>query len=688
MQVKIYLAPSPSYSGERAGVRGIFALPGVFNSPAPHPALSPVYRGEGRSHGLRTFLQWDDASCRCYGTMESSPDSLHFSPRRAGIVVALIVAALLALIGRVAYLQTYGREQTIRQTDRQQHMTETLFARRGTVYDSTGNVLAGTVQTQALFVDPKFMFEQFQANGLESAEIRHRLDQLADLVEMDRHELTNLLDDKSESRFVKIKEDVSDDYISAIHKLGIDGVGLTPIHERYYPMGSLAAHVLGGVGSDGRGLEGLELSMEKLLAGQDGAKRTKKDARRRGIYVAAEDYLPPIHGQHLVLTIDANIQMIAEQELAAACEKYRAKAGECVVMDPYTGEIVALANYPTFNPQHLQDSKPEWRNNRAAVVPFEPGSTIKPYIVGPAMAWGLLKAGEVWPLPKGGGYKSSLRSKRVTDIHYYGPMATWDILVKSSNIGMTMIGERMGKPRIHAAIQSFGFGQKTGIETQGEDAGMLLPPGKWGNADVVSTVQGYRLMVTPLQLARAMSVYANGGRLISPHLLKAILNPEGQEISKYDPQRWDALPQVVDTYTASQMRRILADVPVRGTGRDIDCTTYNLFGKTGTAHVAKNGNYNETNYTSSFVGGGPYENPRLVVAFIIHEPDKSLAHYGGKVSAPSAGNVLERSLAYLQVPPSPQLTPPPANIANVLVNFDPKVYAKRLKGQPVLASGE
>src|SRR5690606_15923913 len=154
-----------------------------------------------------------------------------------------------------------------------------------------------------------------------------------------------------------------------------------------------------------------------------------------------------------------------------------------VVMDPFTGEIVALANYPTFNPQHLEDSRPEWRTNRSVVIPFEPGSTMKPYIVGQAMRWNITRPEEVWPLPSGGGYKSSLRSKRVTDVHYYGPMSTWDVLVKSSNIGMVMLAERMGKQRIHDAIAAFGYGQRTGIELQGEDPGMLLPARRWGNAD-------------------------------------------------------------------------------------------------------------------------------------------------------------------------------------------------------------
>lgn len=616
-------------------------------------------------------------------------DAIPFSPRRAGVVLSCVAAALLCLIGRVAWLQTYGRQQTITKLERQTYMNQTQFARRGTIFDATGNVLAGTVQNQALFVDPKFMFECFLDQGLTPTQIQERIGDLADLIDYDRAELMNLLDERSESRFVRLMDSVSEEYIDAVRELGIPGVGFTPVHQRFYPMGSLAAHVLGGVGTEGKGLEGIELKYESVLAGRNGYKRTMKDARRRGIAVAADDYLPPQHGQHLMLTIDANIQMITEQELAATCEIFRAKAGEAVVIDPFTGEIKALANWPTFHPQYLEDSTAEWRTNRAVVVPFETGSTIKPYIVGPAIAWNLTRPEELWPLPRGGGYRSSLRRKLITDVHYYGPLSTWDILVKSSNTGMAMIGERMGKDRLYQAISAFGFGDRTGIDLPGEDPGLLRPASKWSNSDVISVVQGYALMATPLQLARAMSVYANGGRLVQPHVLKGVLEADGQIHSLTKKTDWKLLPEVVDTYTAAQMRRILADVPIRGTGRTITARTYNLFGKTGTAHVAKAGNYNETSYTSSFVGGGPYEQPRLVVAFIIHEPDKSVAHYGGAVAAPGAGNILERSLAYLQVPASPKLELPPPAVQMVLHNFSPKLYDKpKPKARPVLANAE
>lgn len=621
-----------------------------------------------------------------YRTMNAQEDSMQFSVSRARWVMAAMAVAFVLLLGRVAYLQTYGREATIRRAERQQHMSETLFARRGNIYDATGNILAGTVQNKALFIDPKFMLSQFMEQGLTPSDIQQRIHSLADLIEYDRDELVNLLDERSESRFLKLQDNVGDDYQKAVQSLGLPGVGTTPVHARYYPMGSLAAHVLGGVGFEGAGLEGVELKFEKLLAGKHGYKRTMKDARRRGIAVAAEDYLPPQHGQHLMLTIDSNIQMIAEQELAATCEMFRAKSGEVVVIDPFSGEIKALANWPTFNPQHLEDSTPEWRTNRAVVVPFETGSTIKPYIVGPAIAWNLTRPEEMWPLPRGGGYRSTLRRKLITDVHYYGPLATWDVLVKSSNTGMTMIGERLGKQRLHDAIAAFGFGRRTGIDLPGEDPGLLRPASQWGNADVVSVVQGYALMATPLQLARGMSAFANGGRLVQPHVLKGVLEDDGLIHSQSNRTSWKALPEVLDTYTAAQMRRILADVPVRGTGRSITAKTYNIFGKTGTAHVARGGNYNDTAYTSSFVGGAPYEHPRLVVALIIHEPDKSVAHYGGAVAAPGAGNVLERSLAYLQVPASPALDLPPASTQLVLHNFNPRLYAKpKQKPRPQLA---
>jgi cell division protein FtsI (penicillin-binding protein 3) len=592
------------------------------------------------------------------------------------MVMMVIGCCLVGLTGRVAYLQTYGREQTLRKAERQQHQHETLYARRGSIFDANGMLMAGTVQTMSLYVDPKFMQEEFQSNGRSLVDMDKAVEKLAELIDRDAFEISQLLGDRYTSRFIRIAENLDEATCKRIEAMKLPGVGLMPENVRYYPMGSIGAHLLGGVGAEGTGLEGLELKFEKLLAGKDGYKRTLKDARRRGIAVNAEDYLPPQNGQHLVLTIDANIQMIAEQELAEACKLWGAKYGECVVMDPRSGDVLAIANWPTFNPQNLEDSTPDVRRNRCLTDPYEPGSTIKPFIMGPALANRVTKLTEVFPI-KGPSYKSEMRAKLVTDVHPYEKLAAWDIIVKSSNIGMTMIGERMGKQGVQAALRGFLFGQQTGIELPGEDPGLLRPATKWSNSDLVSAVQGYSVMITPLQLARAMCAYANGGRLVQPRLVKGVLDEDGRVISRMQASALNMMPEVVDPITAMEVKRVLADVPVRGTATKARSQTWNIFGKTGTAHVSKGGGYNQTSYTSSFVGGAPFENPRLVIAFIIHEPDRSRGHYGGLVSAPSGTRVLERSLAYLQVPASPDLAPPPPKIANVLYSFNPREYARK-----------
>lgn len=598
-----------------------------------------------------------------------------FSTTRAAVVMVTIALLMSTLMGRVLFLQTYGRQQTLDRAERQQHTKEALPARRGGIFDSTGMLMAGTVQTRDLFVDPKFMADQFQKEGHSLVEMDEAVGKLAKAIDKDPFQLSQLLGDRAESHYVKIAEKLDESTVAGIEKLDLPGVGTMPTNLRYYPMGSLAAHLLGGVRSDGVGLEGLELKFEKQLAGKDGFKRTLRDFRGRPLAVAAEDYLPPQHGQHLILTIDGNIQLIAEQELAAACQEYRAKRGEVVVMNPQTGDILALANWPTFNPETLEESKPETRRNRALTDPYEPGSTIKPFIAGPAMAWNITKPNEVWPIhaitwttPYG---------RKITDVHAYGPLAMWDVLVKSSNIGMSMLGERMGNEKLHDALKSFGFGRMTGIELLGENPGKVNPLSKWNKYSTESVAQGYELLVTPLQIARAFCAYANGGHLIEPRLIKGTLDADGNLISRTEPKQLRLQPQAIDRLTSLAMKRILCDVVVRGTASRARSATWNIFGKTGTAHIGGKGGYSDSKLNSSFMGGAPAEQPRLVIAMVIHEPDKSLGHYGGVVSAPAAGKVLERSLAYLDVPSSPNLPPPPPAIANVLWNYNEKLYSDR-----------
>jgi len=599
-----------------------------------------------------------------------------FSLRRAAVVFMLLGSILVVLIGRVAYLQTYGREQTLHRAERQQHQTLLLQARRGSIFDRNGFLLAGTIQTQTLFVDPKFIYDVYQQEGHSLDEMDDAIIRLAKVIEKDPAAVERMLADRSANRFVKIAENLDDETCQEIAKLKLPGVGLQATSARYYPMGSLAAHLLGGTMKDGHGLEGLELEFDKPLSGQDGFARILKDASHRPLAMAAEDYLPPQHGRHLILTIDANIQMIAEQELAKAVEEFKAKRGEVVVMDPKSGEVLALANYPTFSPQNIQDAPAEVRRDSTLVMPYEPGSTIKPFILGPALKWRLTRVNEIWPIP---GLRWNVPDSRrvVTDVHAYGQLATWDVLVKSSNIGMSMLGVRIGNRALFKALSRWSFGQPTGIELPGEEGGVLRPLNKWTKDTTVSIPQGYELMVTPLQLARAFCAYANGGRLVKPTLLKGFLDSDGRVLRRDRTNELPMLPEVLDPVTAAEMKRIMCDVVVRGTATKARSDTWNIFGKTGTAHISegKRG-YSPTRFNSSFICGAPAENPRLVVAFIVHEPDKSIAHYGGNVSGPAARRLLERALSYLQVPSSPDLPPPPAKIATALIGYNENLYKK------------
>ena len=605
-----------------------------------------------------------------------------FSTSRAAIVLTLLAIALAALVGRVAYLQTAGRTVAARQADRQQHQTQPLMARRGCVYDRNNVLLAGTAESGTVWIDPKFTFDHFQSNGGSLVQMDDAMERLGRVLHRDPAALSQLISDKAETRYLKLAESVDSPAADAVSRLNIPGVGVAPTPSRYYPMGDLAAHVLGGVGKGGHGLEGLELKFDRDLAGIDGHERVLKDARRRPVGVADDDYVPPQHGRHLVLTLDANIQAMAEQELADTCTKYSAKRGEVVVMDPRTGDVLALANWPTYDPADLERTSPDVRRDRALTDPYEPGSTIKPFIVGPSLQWDVTRPDDIFKT--GGLHYTTPYGRHITDVHGYDQLCLWDVLVKSSNIGMSMLGERLGNPRLRRALAGWDFGQRTGIELPAENPGRLNPLAKWTRYSTESASQGYEVMVTPIQLARAFCAYGNGGRLVTPHLIRGTVDADGN----LDVPQRPALsqqPLVIDPQTAAEVKRILADVPVRGTaaGTGTRSLEWNIFGKTGTAHISEGkAGYSQTKFNSSFLAGAPAERPQLVIAFVVHEPDKAKAHYGGWVAAPGASRVLQRALAYLQVPASPDLPLPPANVEAVLASYSPKWYSRDPKLQP------
>jgi cell division protein FtsI/penicillin-binding protein 2 len=614
--------------------------------------------------------------------------TLGISKIGAGVALGGMVAILGVLGARVAYLQTYGRAATIDRVDQQQHQVVPLQSRRGSIFDRNGLLLAGTVRTNVIFADPKLLLGKFINDPQGAAKLTAAMEQLSAALNMSAKDLHQLIDARKQTRYIKLREGADENMVKAVRQVTTDlklpGISSHLSTERIYPMGTLAAHVLGGMTKDGVGVEGIEAKYNRLLKGEDGFVRQRRDARRNAINVAAEDYLSPVHGRHVVLTLDANIQQIAEQELEATCKQFRAKRGEAVVMDPATGEVLALANWPTYSPAAIGEATEFARQNYTLTAPYEPGSTLKPFILGPALDAGAVSAGQV--ITTGGKTRVTSYGRRITDVHGYSSLSVWDVLVKSSNIGMTIVSERFGKEGVHRALSSFGFGRRTGIELSGEDSGLLRPLARWDKYSVDSLAQGYEIMVTPLQLVRAMAVFANDGYLVRPTLVKGELQRDG-DISPVSaaavqlasrPAGTISGDRVIPAEEARQMRQIMADVVIRGTGIKARSDVYNLFGKTGTAHIAlPTGGYDEQRYTSSFIGGGPVESPRIVVALIVHEADKSVAHFGGAVSAPGAGRIMSRSLAYLNTAPSPAPQLPDTQIMAVLDRFNPKAYERK-----------
>ena len=590
------------------------------------------------------------------------------SSRRIGVVLALVGVALIGLVGRVAYLQTRFAAEYGDRVDRQHAGRTNVIARRGGIFDRNGLMLAGTTLERNVYADPQFMHEQFEGSLLD---LDMAVEKLADRLFADPDRVAMKIGGEPDRRYLPLAREVdADEAEAAVHyaqTLGLRGVAVEPQPHRVYPMAQTAAHVLGTVGRDDQGLEGIERRLDDTLSGRDGKVITLRDKRRRAIAAPFDGYQPPRHGNGLVLTLDARIQQIAEEELAATCDAFGAVGASIVVLDPHTGEVLALANVPTYMPQFPGDAPVAARRNRAVVDPYEPGSVVKPFLMAGLLEAGvthvdeLLKTGKTTRLPNG---------RRVTDDYGYQELSAWDFVVKSSNIGMATVNDRVSYDETISIYKRFGFGEKTEVGLDGEHPGLIYksPPDKYTQS---SMAFGYAMMATPIQLARGVAAFANGGKLVTPTLIAGFVGEDGsvEPATHPTPDVEAVTPQIAD-----QMRRILADVFVRGTARHARSDRYNLWGKTGTAHQSEGGRQSEEKYFASFVGGAPYENPRLVIAVTVDQPVKERGYHGGQVAGGTAARVLERSLEVLGVPHSPQLEEPPEFVRDVLHNYARRFY--------------
>ena len=552
------------------------------------------------------------------------------APWRRFLLLGTFGLALTGLLARAFYVQIWARDFYRRYGDRQEIGTATLPAHRGRLLDRHGVPLALSAPVKAVCVNPRV----FHA---EPAQLRR----LARLLETTPAALARRIQAHRRQAFLYLKRQVTPGRAREILALDIDGLSLRPEFRRYYPAAEVTAHLLGFTDIDQRGQEGLERRFDARLTGMAGEMRVIRDRKGR-VIEAVESLQPPRPGHDVRLSIDRRLQYWAYLELKRAVVRHHARAGMLVMLDAGTGEVLALANQPTFNP-NLRDGRHRaaWRN-RAVTDVFEPGSTLKPFAMACALRAGVARIGERVDTAPGW-----LRVGRhlVRDHHRHDVLDLAGILVKSSNVGITQVALRLTPAAFTRCLEDFGFGRRTGIEFPGEAAGFVPAARGLGRFEQATLAFGYGLSVSTLQLARAYALLADDGVRHSLTLLPRSRDPQARRV----------LPAKV----ARQVRHMLEGVVTsEGTARRAQVAGYRVAGKTGTAKVAIPGGYAKDRYRALFVGMAPASDPRLVLAVVIEEP-RGKEYYGGQVAAPVFSRVMGLALRLLGIPPDEMPAPLP-----------------------------
>ena len=553
------------------------------------------------------------------------------------LAVILVSIALLALLGRVYQLQKHPSARIAGMID-SQVSSRALDARRGTLVDRRGRVLATTRVAHLLFADPDIVEDP----NTFSETIGYSLG-------YEPAEIEKLLFKRRGSRYIVIDKRMSDEryaqYAADETLQELRGLASHPVLVRDYPQNQSAGQLVGFIGHEGDGLDGLERAYNDRLKPDPGQHAFVYDRGRNRLWLANQDYKLQNDGKPIRLSIDLNLQAIAEEELVAAVNEFNAESGQLVVMDPHTGEIMALANYPFFDPGDFRDERGKFREdakiaqrNRAVTDMFEPGSIVKPLIWAAAVEAGLADPDELIDCTEEGWWKPE-RGPVLRDERPHGTVNWTRVLVESSNIGMAIVAERMGKQELHRILASYGLGQPTGSDLPGEVGGMLRPVDRWSWTDLSRMPMGHGVAVTPLQITRAFCALANDGVLINPTI-------EAADEATDDQRRTNITARVLSPRVVEQTRAALAEVVTdpQGTGRRARSELYDLFGKTGTAELPnlKEGGYYRDQYVSSFIAGAPVDQPRLVVGCFITrdvdrpacEPRRLAAERGGEHHVP------------------------------------------------------
>jgi len=560
----------------------------------------------------------------------------------------LIMVVFGLLCWRVYFLQHCQADFYADEGYRSLHASSRQEPQRGRIFDSggrRGRVLAASNKVQTVFVDASLL-----GHWDDVMETAAKLQKILDI---DAAEICDTISNRRRQRFIRVKEGITESQREAIISANLRGVGIDVQWRRFYPMGDLTSHVVGFIGGstdpndwDRIGLAGIERTYESQLKGTRGNHVFLVDTRRYPIGLDTSRSMAARDGSSVVLTIDSTIQEFTRSALTKQIRAYEAESGVAIVMDPWTGAILAMVSLPDFDPSDFGKADAGRLRNRAVSDPFEPGSIFKPIVVAAALDKGLIRTTDHFYCED--GYYAKYRIGEWAN-NRFGNMSVKAILTESSNIGMAKIGQKMGQTALYDGVRLFGFGQPTGVDMPGEDAGMLRPPREWSSYTVTRIPYGHEISVTAIQVTRAFAILANGGSPVTPHMVQSIIDDAGN-VTQVGRRANLAGHLIKPEVAAWLVREAMVSVIKEGTGKEAALGKWQSWGKTGTANIAMGGGYDSVNYTASFVGGAPADVPRVVTLVSIRKPNKALGkgYSGGRVAAPVFREIMEKTMAYLE----------------------------------------
>jgi cell division protein FtsI/penicillin-binding protein 2 len=549
--------------------------------------------------------------------------------KRIVILNTVIVFGFFAVFFRLTDLMVFNHKIYAERAKSQQVKAEDIQVRRGNIYDRKGRAFAVNLELESLYCDPE-----------EVVVDKERLQRLSGILGMDAKLVQAKF--KQDKRFIWMNRMLAPDTAGKIRKLNIRGLGFVPEAKRYYPRGVLASHVIGIVGRENQPLEGLELKYDKYLRTAGGKVYFARDASGKQLSSGGVDM--EAKGNDLLLTIDEGLQFIVEKELEKAMAKWKSVAASAIMMDPSTGEILALANRPAFDLNDIGSANKNAVRNRVITDIYEPGSTFKVIVGTAALEEKLYNLDSTFDCSRGA---IEVGGKVIRDAHKHGVLTFKEVIQKSSNVGSIMIGMKLGKEQVYRYAKLYGFGEKTDIDMPGEVPGWIRKPDRWSATSIGAIPIGQEVAVTPLQILRAYSVIANGGYLIQPHLVSEIRTPEGMTIFSFKGKT----KRILTEKTAKIFKDILKTVVEDGgtaTGAAVEGNQ--VAGKTGTAQLIdhRTGRYSRDRFVSSFVGFVPADNPKIAMIVVIYEPKGQI--YGGVVAGPVFKDIANQALSYMNVP--------------------------------------